>query len=63
MCGDFFKGVNKVNKKEKIEMIRNILNNATDLNITKEIILKISQKLDKHVIEYYQEYKQHMDDY
>lgn len=43
-----------MNKKEKIEMIRNILNNATNMNIRKEIILKISQKFDKHVIEYYQ---------
>ena len=39
--------------KDEIEMARNILNNAANINISKELLLKISQKLDKYIIEYY----------
>lgn len=41
--------------KNKIEMARNILDDATNMNIKKEILLKISQKIDKYIIEYYKE--------
>ena len=40
--------------KDEIEMARNILNNAANINISKELLLKISQKLDKYIVEYYQ---------
>ncbi|QSZ27070.1 Spo0E family sporulation regulatory protein-aspartic acid phosphatase [Aceticella autotrophica] len=42
--------------KEKygIEIARKILNNATNMYMKKEIILKISQKIDKYIVEYYQ---------
>jgi hypothetical protein len=42
--------------KEKygIEIARKILNNATNMYMKKEIILKISQKVDKYIFEYYQ---------
>lgn len=39
--------------KDKIEITRNILNNAVKINISKELLLKISQKLDKYIVEYY----------
>jgi len=39
----------------KIEIARNILNNAISLNINKEIIQAISKKMDKYIIEYYYE--------
>lgn len=55
----FFKGVKKMCKKDKIEMIRNILNNATNMNIKKELIFKISQKFDEYIIKYYKENNQH----
>ncbi|MFV9511269.1 Spo0E family sporulation regulatory protein-aspartic acid phosphatase [Tepidibacillus sp. LV47] len=41
-----------MDKKDKIEIARNILNNAANMNMNKEIILKISQKIDKYIIEY-----------
>jgi len=42
-----------VNEKDKIEIARNILDNAASINISKEILLKISQKVDKHIVEYH----------
>lgn len=39
--------------KEKIEIARNILNNAANMNMSKEILLKISQKIDKYIVDYY----------
>ena len=45
-------------KQDKIA--RNILNNATLMNMSKEILLKISQKLDKYIIEYYEECQENM---
>lgn len=46
--------------ESKIKIARNILNNATLMNISKEILLKISQKLDKYIIEYYEECQENM---
>lgn len=43
-----------MNKKEQLEITRNILNNAVNMNLRKQILLKISQKFDKYVVEYYQ---------
>ncbi|MDS1029259.1 aspartyl-phosphate phosphatase Spo0E family protein [Bacillota bacterium LX-D] len=39
--------------KRKIEIGRNILNNAGKMNMSKEILLKISQKIDRYIVEYY----------
>ncbi len=39
--------------KNRIETARNILNNAASINISKELLLKISQKLDEYIVEYY----------
>jgi sensor histidine kinase regulating citrate/malate metabolism len=50
-----FGRVNGVNKKDKIEIARNILNNAANMNMSKEILLKISQKIDKYIVEYLRE--------
>lgn len=36
----------------KIELARNILHNAAKMNMSAELILKISQKIDKYVVEY-----------
>ena len=44
-----------MDKKEKIVLIRNILNNANNMNIKTETILKISRKIDEYIIEYYRE--------
>lgn len=44
-----------MNKKNKLEIFRNILNNAINMNFSKEILLKISKKLDKYIVEYMQE--------
>ena len=40
-------------KNEDIETARLILNNAVKMNFSKELILRISQKLDQYVNEYY----------
>lgn len=40
-------------KYEDIETARHILNNAVRMNFSKELILRISQKLDQYVNEYY----------
>jgi hypothetical protein len=42
-----------VSIKNKIEISRNILYNAINMNLSKNTIEKISQKLDKHIVEYY----------
>ncbi|MDK2821522.1 MAG: hypothetical protein PWP31_1487 [Clostridia bacterium] len=42
-----------MSEKDKIEIARNILNNAAKINISKGILLKISQKIDKYIVEYY----------
>ncbi|MGI9862642.1 aspartyl-phosphate phosphatase Spo0E family protein [Moorella naiadis] len=43
--------------KDKIEVARRILDNAVKMNISKGILLKISQKIDKYIVEYYWEKK------
>lgn len=40
-------------KNDDLETARNILKNAVEMNMGKEIILKISQKIDKYVLDYY----------
>ncbi|NLB88185.1 MAG: Spo0E family sporulation regulatory protein-aspartic acid phosphatase [Syntrophomonadaceae bacterium] len=42
-----------MNDKDKIEMVRRILNNAVNINMKQNIVLQISQKLDQHIIDYY----------
>jgi len=39
--------------ENKIEIARNILNNAAKMNMSKDILLKISKKIDKYIVEYY----------
>jgi hypothetical protein len=39
--------------ENKIEIARNILNNAAEMNMSKSILLKISQKIDKYIVKYY----------
>ncbi|HHV98822.1 MAG TPA: Spo0E family sporulation regulatory protein-aspartic acid phosphatase [Clostridiaceae bacterium] len=39
--------------KEKIALIRSILNNADNMNMRTEIILEISRKIDKYIVEYH----------
>lgn len=46
-----------MSEKDKIEIARNILNNAASINLSKENLLKISQKIDKYIVEYYQKSK------
>jgi len=41
--------------KDKIELVRNILYNASEMNAKKETLLKLSQKLDKYIVKYLQE--------
>ena len=43
--------------KNRIETARNILNNAASINISKELLLKISQKLDEYIVGYYRNEK------
>ena len=38
---------------DKIEVARNILHNAARMNMNKEIILKISQKVDQYIVEHF----------
>ena len=40
---------------DKIRVARRILNNAVSLNLNKEIILELSQQVDKYVVQYYRE--------
>ena len=42
-----------MNEKDKIEITRNILNKAININMSRTIILKISQKLDEYIVDYY----------
>ncbi|MDF9408654.1 aspartyl-phosphate phosphatase Spo0E family protein [Pelotomaculum isophthalicicum JI] len=39
--------------KNRIEIARNILINASKMNASEEVLLKISRKIDKYVVEYY----------
>lgn len=45
-----------MNEKDKIEITRRILNNAVNINMHPDIILKISEKLDQYIIDYYLNY-------
>lgn len=38
--------------REKIVLIRNILNNACNMSTNPEIVLKISKEIDKYIVEY-----------
>ena len=46
---------------DRIEVGRNILNNATNMNFSNEIILEISQKLDEYIVKYYKETEEQKD--
>ena len=45
-------GVNRVNSKRGIEVGRKILYNAANMHVSREVLLKISQKVDKYIVEY-----------
>ncbi|NLN88170.1 MAG: aspartyl-phosphate phosphatase Spo0E family protein [Syntrophomonadaceae bacterium] len=38
-----------------LETARNILRNAVQMNMSQDLIIKISQKLDEYINEYYRE--------
>jgi hypothetical protein len=40
---------------DRIEVARRLLVNAVNMNMSKDILLKISEKLDKYLVEYYKE--------
>jgi len=42
---------------DRIELGKRLLLNAVNMNMSKEILLKISQKVDKYIVEYYKENK------
>ena len=42
-----------MNSTDKMEIARAILNNAGNMNVSKEMLLKISQQMDKYIVEYY----------
>lgn len=44
-----------MSNKDKIELARNILNNAYDTNVSKEIVLKLSRKVDDYIVDYYKQ--------
>lgn len=44
--------MNGVTGKEKLEVARNILNNAAEINLSKKLLLKISQKTDEYLVKY-----------
>lgn len=41
--------------RDKIIMAKNILNNAMAMNISEELLLIISQKVDEYIVKYYDE--------
>ncbi|MDI3481124.1 MAG: hypothetical protein PWQ97_779 [Tepidanaerobacteraceae bacterium] len=41
--------------KTRLEIARDILNNATRMNMSTDLLLKISRKIDRYIIEYYSE--------
>jgi len=45
-----------VDTKTSIEIARNLLNNAIEMKMSKEIIFKISQRVDQYIVKYYIEY-------
>lgn len=46
---------NDVRTNNDLETARKILQNATQMNMSKEIILKISQKTDEYINAYYRD--------
>lgn len=44
-----------MNIEDKIEIARCILINAANMNMSKEILLKISEKVDSYIVEYYRD--------
>lgn len=51
-----------MDNKDKIEIARNILHNAANINMSIEILLEISKKIDKYVVEYYRNCRDKKDD-
>ncbi|NLJ72555.1 MAG: Spo0E family sporulation regulatory protein-aspartic acid phosphatase [Syntrophomonadaceae bacterium] len=43
-----------MDERGKIELARAILVNAVNINMDKEVIQKLSEELDKYILEYYQ---------
>ena len=43
---------------DKVELGKKLLLNAANMNMSKEILLKISQKVDKYIVQYYKEIKE-----
>lgn len=41
--------------KDKIELVRNILYNASEMNAKEETLLKLSQKFDQYIVKFLQE--------
>ncbi|MDK2880027.1 MAG: hypothetical protein PWR06_2743 [Thermoanaerobacteraceae bacterium] len=39
-------------EQQKLEIAKNILNNAAEINISKSLLLKISQKTDEYIVKY-----------
>ena len=49
----------KLDLKRRLEIFRDILHIAIDMNFNEELLLKISKELDKHIVEYIQENDKH----
>ena len=47
---------------DRIELGKRLLLNAANMKMSKEVLLKISQKLDKYIVEYYRENKNNKPD-
>ncbi|HZK44063.1 MAG TPA: aspartyl-phosphate phosphatase Spo0E family protein [Syntrophomonadaceae bacterium] len=45
-------------EKNRIEIARTILNNAVIMNMSDDLILKISEKLDKYISDYHYNHKE-----
>lgn len=42
--------------KARIKIAQNLLNNAIEMNMRKEIIFRISQRIDQYILRYYTKY-------
>ncbi|HHW01930.1 MAG TPA: Spo0E family sporulation regulatory protein-aspartic acid phosphatase [Thermoanaerobacterales bacterium] len=40
-------------EQQKLEIAKKILNNAAEINISKSLLLKISQKTDEYIAKYF----------
>jgi hypothetical protein len=38
---------------EKIELVRKLLNNGASMNMSKDILLRLSKKVDQYIVDYY----------